>query len=113
MTAAKSVARLTAYLSDQLAKPPLETIAKLCATLPIRDETIRAIFDNYDRFLGILDHHDKREELERAQNHDELRASTAWIEIREISHPFHDGLVNLFLRDDDQLRQLAMRYGVF
>lgn len=110
---ARDVSLLTAYLSDQLANPPLETIAKLCMTRRISNETATAIFDNYDRFLGILDDPGKRQDLERAQSHEDLRDSPAWREIREVSQPFHEGLVHLFLRDDDDLKQLGMTYGIF
>jgi predicted nucleotidyltransferase len=110
---AKDVSLLTAYLSAQLANPPLETLAKLCLTRQVPNETATAIFENYDRFLGILDHPEKRGDLEEARTHDDLRNSTAWSEIRKVSQPFHEGLVHLFLRDDDELRTLAMRYGIF
>ena len=88
-------------------------MAKTCLELDIKPETARFVFDNYDRFLAILDDSRKRAELERASTHQELRASEAWNEIREVSRPFHDGLVALFLRDDNRLKELTMNYGVF
>ena len=109
----KDVFLLTAYLSDELARPPLETIAKACLELNVREATSRAIFHSYDQFLAILDDPQKRGELEQARTHDDLRMSAAWKEVRDVSQPFHEGLVNLFLRDDDRLKQLAMTYGVF
>ena len=109
----KDVSLMTAYLSNELAKPPLETIAKACAELDVRKETSCLIFDSYNQFLAILDDAEKREDLGRAQTHNDLRASKAWKEVREVSQPFHEGLVNLFLHDDDRLMQLAMNYGVF
>jgi hypothetical protein len=48
---AKDVSRPTEYLADQLANPPLETIARLCLNLEIPEQTTMSIFDNYDRFL--------------------------------------------------------------
>jgi len=110
---ARDVSHLTAYLADQLANPPLETIARLCLNLMIPDETTRSIFDNYDRFLGILDDFGKRQNLEEARSHDELRGSAAWREIREVSQPFHEALVHLFLRDNEDLQKLTMSYGYF
>lgn len=109
----KDVSLLASYLTGQLANPPLETIAKLCLTCGVTGETAMAIYANYDRFLGILDDSDKRKDLEKAQGHDALRDSAAWKEIREVSQPFHEGMVNIFLRDSDDLKQLAMRYGIF
>ena len=109
----QDVALLTAYLADQLGTPPLETIAKACNKLNTSCETARKIFDNYDRFLGILDDKIKRDELAKVKIHADLRDSSAWREIRDVSAPFHEGLVALFLGGDNELRDLTMKYGVF
>ncbi len=89
------VALLLHYLENQFELSPLETVAHACLTLEIKGETTRKIFDSYDRFLAVLDDSDKREQLERARSHDDLRASKAWTEVREVSKPFHEGLVSL------------------
>jgi predicted nucleotidyltransferase len=95
------------------AASPLETVANACLELNIKKETALSVFDSYDKFLGVLDDEEKREDLTRAQNHDDLRTSKAWAEVREVTKPFHRGLVDLFLKDDDRLRDLTMEYGVF
>jgi hypothetical protein len=92
---------------------PLETLAKACNELNIGSEVVRKIFDNYDRFLEILDDTNKRDELEKAKDHVDLRGSAAWREIRDISAPFHEGLVTLFLESHNELKHLTMKYGVF
>lgn len=107
------VALLIQYLENQFQLSPLETIARACLNLDIKKETALSIFDSYDRFLAVLDDEDKREELTRAQGHDDLRASGAWREIRDVTKPFHQGLVDLFLTDDLRLRKLTMEYGIF
>ena len=109
----QDVSLLTAYLSDQLAMPPLETVARACNQLSINSAVARKIFDNYDRFLGILDDKSKREELAKATTHAHLRESVAWHEIRDVSVPFHEGLVELFLESNDELKRLTTKYGVF
>jgi hypothetical protein len=109
----KDVSELTKYIEEQLALTPLELIAKVCLNLHISDGTARAIFDNYDRYLEILDDRDKRSELEKATTHEDLRNSTVWKVVRDVSQPFHEGLVNLFLHDDEELKALTMKYGVF
>ena len=113
LVSSKDVALLTKYLEQQLEVPPLQSIAKLCESLRVSAETACAIFDNYDRFLAILDDPDKRNELSNARSHDDLRSSAAWDEIRTISKPFHEGLVKLFLGEDERLTRLTMHYGVF
>jgi len=106
----RDVSLLTAYLEQQLS---LEILAKACIQQTIETKTAHDIFDNYDRFLGILDDPNKRDELTKARTHEDLRDSKAWNEVREVSRPFHDGLVALFLNDDKELKELTMKYGVF
>ena len=109
----KDVSPLTEYLERQLALTPLEVIAKACRELQVSANTARQIFDNYNRFLAILDDHQKRKELEKARTHDDLRSSSVWKEVGDLSRPFHEGLVSLFLNDDESLKALTMKYGVF
>ncbi len=112
-TAPKDVSALTAYMEDQLSLTPLDLVAKACLQQNVKPETARSIFDSYDRFLSILDDSEKRSELALARTHDQLRESPAWKEVREVSRPFHDGLVDLFLNDNENLTALTMKYGVF
>ena len=65
------------------------------------------------QLLAVLDDTEKRGELAEARTHDDLRKSIAWNEIRDLSGPFHDGLVALFLEDDEDLKTLTMKYGLF
>ena len=114
LTSKKDVSPLTAYMERHLSLTPLDLVAKACLERDdVRTETARSIFDSYDQFLAILDDSVKRSELERVRTHEELRRSKAWNEVRKVSHPFHEGLVNLFLSDDDDLKELTMQYGVF
>jgi hypothetical protein len=109
----RDVSALTDYLEHQLSRTPLEVVAQACLEPSVLPGTARSIFDNYDRFLAILDDREKRDELEGAKSHADLRNSRASEEIRDVSRPFHDGLVALFLTDDQPLKTLTMKYGVF
>jgi predicted nucleotidyltransferase len=109
----REVSHLLKYLEDELALSPLDTVAKACLDLEIREETALSVFDSYERFLAVLDDEEKRQELARAHSHEDLRGSNAWKEVREVTKPFHRGLVKLFLNDDRQLRELTMDYGLF
>jgi predicted nucleotidyltransferase len=113
LTEQRNVSLLTEYLEGQLALTPLELIAKLCLLLEIDGAVAGAIFDSYDRFLGILNDQDKRGELERSRSNEDLRNSSVWDEVRNISAPFHEGLVALFLDQNTPLKELTMRYGLF
>ena len=108
-----NISSLTDYLERRIQQPPLELVAQACLERAVTNTTSRAIFDHYDRFLRILDDPEKRSELEQAQTHEDLRHSAAWREVREVSRPFHDGLVALFLNDDHELKHLTMKYGIF
>lgn len=83
----KDLCPLTRYLENQLSHSPLEIVAKACLDLNISDKTALALFDSYDRFIGILNDPDKRADLARAHTHEDLRASKAWDEVRTVSRP--------------------------
>lgn len=104
---------LTAYLTQRFSTPALEVIGKACLGLKISEATVRRLLDSYNQFLTILDDSGKRGELEKEQDQAKLRQSEVWREIRQVSHAFHEGLVSLFLREEEQLIRLTMDYGIF
>jgi hypothetical protein len=55
----------------------------------------------------------KRDELAGLRGHPDLRELRVWKEIQQVSHPFHEGLVSLFLKEDQKLAELTMEYGIF
>ena len=110
---AKDVAPLTDYVERLLERTPLEIVAKVCLEKEIAPEVVRQIFHSYDCFLALLDNPAKRQQLVEARDHSELRSSAAWKEVQAISDPFHEGLVSLFFKSNEELSQLTMKYGVF
>jgi hypothetical protein len=92
---------------------PLETVAKACLDLNTKPATALNLFNSYNGFLDVLDDDEKRSELARAHSHEDLRTSLAWKEVREVTKPFHEALVALFLREDERLTTLTMEYGIF
>ena len=109
----KDVAPLTDYVERMLSLAPLELVAKVCLERKVKPETALKVFGSYDRFLSILDDPAKRTELAGVRGHADLRKSIVWREVQNMSHPFHEGLVSLFLKDDPELTDLTMEYGVF
>lgn len=109
----REVSLLLKYLENEFSMSPLETVAKACLNLEIMPETALSLFKSYDAFLAVLDDDEKRDDLARAQSHDDLRTSTAWKEVRELTKPFHEALVTLFLKEDGRLAALTMEYGIF
>ena len=74
----KDISLFTEYMVQQLELTPLEHLARACSEPGISEATARSIFDNYDRFLAILDDPDKRSRLVEARTHADLRTSTVW-----------------------------------
>ena len=109
----REVSLLLKYMEEEFERSPLETLAKACLDLDIRALTATNLFNSYNRFLRVLDDDEKRGDLARAQTHDDLRRSSAWREVRELTKPFHEALVALFLKDDRRLSELTMEYGIF
>jgi predicted nucleotidyltransferase len=109
----KDLAPLTRYLERMVSMSPLEKLAKVCIERSIASDTARQIFGCYDRFVAILDDQGKREELAQVRDHADLRKSQVWREVQDVSHPFHEALVSLFLREDEELGRLTMEYGIF
>ncbi|HLH19093.1 MAG TPA: hypothetical protein VKX45_17865 [Bryobacteraceae bacterium] len=43
----------------------------------------------------------------------DMSDSVVWREVRDMSHTFHEGLVELFFGNDSELSKLTKEYGVF
>jgi len=67
---------------------------------------------SYDTFLGILGNQGKRDELKRLKLIDAL-TSDVWNEARDASHRFREAVEQLFLRSNQQLTNLRMRFAIF
>ncbi len=107
------ISPLVSWLEAQLELPPLDVLAKACLLFNAEPNTVNKIFDNYERFLGLLNDQDKRKELETTSDPDAVRSSPAWAEVRSISGPFHEALVSLFLKENPDLATITMKYGIF
>jgi hypothetical protein len=102
---------LLTYMERELDKTPLELLARAASRPSIKRDTQLKLFDSYNRFLDILD--DERRDALGRMTEPEMATSAIWNEIREISHNFHSGLLELFFGDDEELRNLTTQYGVF
>jgi predicted nucleotidyltransferase len=104
-------ALLIHYLEQQSSLPPLEILAR-SALRHAKPETAGLLFDNYERFLALMDNHEKRTVLKNLDP-SEARTNEVFGEVREISHGFQEGLTRLFFRDNTDLYSLTEFYGVF
>jgi len=99
-------------MENELGQTPLELLARAARRPAIPTATAARLFNSYDRFLSVVDDEEKRKNLER-MSEGEMATSSVWNEIRDFSHDFHSGLIELFFGNDQDLRELAVQYGVF
>jgi hypothetical protein len=78
----------------------------------VRDETALVLFDAYNEFIGTLDDRKKRTRLEKLDDQN-AADDKLFQELQRLSHRFQDGLLRLFFRENQQLRDLTQEYGVF
>lgn len=74
-------------------------------------ETAKKVLHSYDQFLATLNNEEKRgrlSQLEFGMTDDHL-----FVEQRDISRTFREGLEELFFESHDRLTELTRRYGVF
>lgn len=104
-------AELIHYLGQQFSLAPLEILAHSVLRHG-KPETARLLFDNYDKFLELMDSHEQRKVLKNLDP-SEARTSEVFERVREISHGFQEGLTRLFFQDKEELYSLTEFYGVF
>jgi hypothetical protein len=106
------VSKLLAYMEGELSRTPLELLATAALRKAVPRSTSAKLFECYDRFLAVLDNEERRNELEELQG-EQMANSKVWTEIRDFSHGFHQGLMDLFFGADGDLRALSTNYGLF
>lgn len=98
------------HLAQKLGVAPLDM---LCETFRARGKpsTAAKILSAYNEFLAALDS-ERRDHLKRLSA-DESYGDAVFRKLRKHSHEFQEGLTALFYDDDETLRKLTIRYGVF
>jgi len=102
--------RLADFLLQQTCLTPLDLLARELLRVD-RPEIVKDIMASYDAFLGILAAPDLREHLKELK-FEQVGADATFEQIRSLSHSFQRGLTGLFF-DDEALRDLIIKYGVF
>jgi predicted nucleotidyltransferase len=105
--------RLVRFLRDRIAVRPLEQLAEAALRPAVSRETARALFEEYDAFLGILQDDEKRKHLKALTFDDLDRGDALFRETSRIGRRFQLALDKLFFQEDEQLRRLILDYGVF
>jgi hypothetical protein len=99
-------------MATELFVTPLDLLARAASRPDVKSETARALFDNYDGFLTLLDNDEYRNELSNLLP-DQVGTSRVWAEVRDLGKGFQAGLTSLFYGGDKELRDLMIEYGVF
>lgn len=93
---------------------PLEILAR--ALLSYRwagtERAVKSIFDNYDRFLTLLDDHVQRDHLKQLSLNDAAKDGT-FAKVREMSDCFEDGLNAFFWDGPKEVTKLSRKYALF
>lgn len=102
---------LVSHLIQYVSMTPLEV---LCETLLkcAADATAVSALDSYDAFLGYLGDEAARKHLDSLTAGD-AEDDSLFQEIHEMSHEFQNALTRLFFHDNDELKELTVKYGVF
>lgn len=106
------VFRLVRFLRERLRVSPLEQLAEAALRPAVSAETARALFEEYDAFLGILQDDEKRAHLKRL-TFDDLGSDALFRETSRVGRRFQEALHRLFFVEDPDLRRLIQEYGVF
>jgi predicted nucleotidyltransferase len=91
---------------------PLDLCAQTLSKFIGESQRVKEIFTAYNEFLGVLSDRTKREILKNL-GPSELEADPVYAEARTISHRFNDAVRAIFLRSDNPIGELTIRYGVF
>jgi predicted nucleotidyltransferase len=100
------------FFRKALQRTPLEI---LCGTLLHRPHLHKIggrLLDAYNAFLGALADDAKRTHLEELLPEDQ-DGDFVYQELRQISHRFRDGLLELFFDSESGILELTRMYGVF
>jgi len=102
----------TEHCFHALKLTPLELLARACIKLKLQAEDVKVLFEAYDKFLGILDSNEKREELAEL-TFESAHESKVFLEVRKLGHDFQAALDRLFLERGTKLGDLTLKYAVF
>ena len=93
-----------------LSKPPLERVASALVREGLNSEGKR-FFDAYDKFLGMLDNPEIRDQLKAIPVKD--LSGTLATEYRDVAHDFMNAIRGSFLVPTNTLGAMTIEYGVF
>jgi predicted nucleotidyltransferase len=109
---AVSIPLIVDFLRERIRLTPLQQLAEAALRPAIQPATAKALFDEYDAFLGMLADDEKRAHL-KALTMDKLGDDEVFRDVTRIGRRFQAALDQMFFKEDAQLTQLIQTYGVF
>lgn len=104
--------KVASYFRDMLDKTPLDITAETLANHAGKPQSVKELFAAYEDFLAILGNKEKRERLEKLTP-DKLENDPIYDEARKVSHRFREAVEEIFLKPDNPIGELTIKYGVF
>ncbi|MGH2639229.1 MAG: hypothetical protein ACRDF4_08135, partial [Rhabdochlamydiaceae bacterium] len=100
------------YFRNLLDKKPLDITAETLMAFAQKPQVVAELFGAYEDFLAILSKSAQRDQLEKLTP-EELETDQVYAEARKVSHRFQDAVAEIFLKSDNPIGELTIRYGVF
>lgn len=109
---AQDKAALIQSLDEMIRIVPIELLVKLQNHFGIQSEHIVEIVTCYNEFLFKLNNDDVRNALSNISMN-EIYQKECFIDLRNTADHLQDALDNMFLNNNNHLRSLILKYGIF
>jgi len=104
--------RATEFFRTAFRRTPLEILCGTFLRYPHLSQTAGHVLNAYNGFLGVLADAGSRRHLESLRPESQEGDST-YQQLRQLSHEFRDGVLELFFDAQSGLFELTKIYGVF
>jgi hypothetical protein len=104
--------QLVSGIAELVSLSPIDMISRVFLSFDSK-ATAEQLLSAYDQYLGMINDSTKRKHLDTAVDFQNALQDEIFAEVRDISHKFGSALETLFFSENDRLRKLTQRYGVF
>jgi predicted nucleotidyltransferase len=104
--------QVASYIRDLLDKTPLDITAETLTKFAGKPQIVSELFQAYEEFHAMLGDAEKRKHLEKLTP-EKLESDQVYEEARKVSHGFQRAVAEIFLKSDNPIGELTIRYGVF
>jgi predicted nucleotidyltransferase len=104
--------KVASHFRNLLDRTPLDITAETLMNFAGKPTATAKLFGAYEEFLAILSIKTKRDQLENLTP-EKLASDPVYAEARDVSHRFREAVTEIFLKSDNPIGDLTIRYGVF